>query len=406
VAKAVILIILWATVIWRIPAIKRSARTRSLWLALACLALALTYDLPFVIRALDRVSGVTDLATVVKHVLGVAACANLLDWIVASVEPEHEPWYVRRRRPIAAATALALIVLFFLTPRVETVDFAASAAGNSWAIAYLVVFELYLGFAMALACGMFVTAWGDARPGFLRTGFALLVAGTAAGIAYALARSAALAVSLVTGSMPDGNTSTTSLTDTVQVVAIALILLGLAVPACEAGWKRAHTIRALIDLRPLWHEVTCAIPSMRRHERPTLREDLTALETRRRLVRRMTDIRDSTVQLRGHVTDQHWRLIQQRLDEAGMTGREKDVTAEACWIGAAILLKAQQTPNPDPVMAPSTPDIPAAGGFNLDQDLNWLRAVAKARRSALVTEIEEHIARIHPATATLRENPA
>ncbi len=404
-AKSAILVVLWATVIWRAPAIRRSARSRSLWLTLACLALALTYDLPSVIRELDRVSHVTDLATVVKHVLGVAACANLLDWVVSSVNPPREPWFVRRRRLIAATAALGLISLFFLTPRVETVDFAVSAAGNLWAIAYLVLFELYLAFAMSLACGMFVTAWNDARSGFLRTGIALLVAGTAVGVAYALARSAALIASLSTGSMPNGDGGATSLTDAVQVVAIALILLGLAVPACEAGWRRVRRSLALLDLRPLWHEVTSAIPSTKLLDHPTLREDLIGPEAGLRLVRRVAEIRDCTVQLREYVPDEHWRLIQQRLDEAGLTGEEKDATAEACWIAAGLRIWRQQRPSPE-TMALAAPSIPAGGGFNLEQDLKWLRAVAKARRTRLVADIAAHISQLHPTEAPLRKTAA
>lgn len=400
-AKAAILIVLWATVIWRAPAIGRSARSRSLWLTLACLALALTYDLPFVIRGFDHATGVTDLATVIKHVLGVAACANLLDWIVASVRPEHEPWYVRRRRQFAVATALGLIALFFLTPRLETVDFAVSATGNAWATTYLVVFELYLAFAMSLAFGMFVTAWGSARSIFLRTGVALLVAGTAAGIAYALARSIALIASLATGSLPDGDGAAVSLTDAVQVVAIALILLGLAVPACEAGWHRAGTLRALIELRSLWSEVARAVPSIELLDPPTLREDLTGPQAGLRVVRRVAEIRDAASQLREHVPASHWHAIQQRLDAAGMTGLKRDAAAEACWIATAIRLKTYGIPNPDPARLPAP-----HGGFTLEQDLKWLRAVARARRTRLVADIDAHLAGLHPATAPLRKTSA
>jgi hypothetical protein len=391
VAKVAILIVLWVTVIWRAPAIKRSARSRALWLTLACLALALTYDLPFVIRELDSATHVTDLATVIKHVLGVAACASLLDWIVASIEPEREPWYVRRRRLIATTTALGLIALFFCTPRPETVDFAASAAGNAWAIAYLVMFELYLAFAMSLACGMFATAWKGARSGFLRTGFALLVTGTSAGIAYALARSIVLIASLSTGSMPDGNHTATSMTDAVQVMAIALILLGLAVPACEAGWQRAGTLWALIDLRSLWSEVTRAVPGIELLEPPTLREDLAGPQAGLRVVRRVAEIRDSTSQLREHLPASHWHIIQQHLDAAGMTGQKKAAAAEACWIATAIRIKTRDVPNPDPA------ELPAShGGFTLQQDLKWLRAVARARRTRLVADIDAHLAACTP----------
>jgi hypothetical protein len=394
VAKLAILLVLWATVIWRAPAIGRSASSRSLWLALACLALALTYDIPFVIHTLDSTTHVTDLATVVKHVLGLAACANLLDWIVASLEPEREHWLVRRRRLVATVTALGLIALFFCTPRIETADFAASAAGNTWAVSYLLVFELYLGFAMSVAFSMFVLAWKDTHSRFLRTGVALLLTGTAAGMLYAVARSVALIASLTTGSMPDGDNAATSLTDAVQVAAIALILLGLAVPPCEPGWRRAQKLRELLDLRSLWHSVNSAAPSTRLFDPPTLRQDVTSTDPGLHVVVRGAEIRDSTSKLREYVPASHWNVIQQRLDAAGLTGPQKDAAAEACWIGTAIRIKTQDVPNPDPAELPAP-----RGGYNVDQDLKWQRAVAKARRTRLVSDIDAHLTNLHPITA-------
>jgi hypothetical protein len=398
--KTAILVVLWATVIWRSPAIRRPGGSRSLWLALACLALALTYDLPVVIRGLDDATGVTDLATLVKQVLGVAAIANLLDWMVASVEPEYETWYLGQRRRIAFLTALGLVALFFCAPRRETAEFAATAAGNAWATAYLVLFEAYLAAAMAFAAGMFATTWRNARSRFLRTGVAMLVVGTTAGVIYAVTRSIVLALSLIHGTSIDGATAT-SLTDEIQVAAIALILIGLAVPPCEPGWRRAQTIWKLIDLRPLWSEVVFAAPGIKQRTPATLREDLTEPEAGLRVMQRVSEIHDSVNQLREYVPASHWHAVGQLLDAAGLTGREKDATASACWVATAVRVKTQDVPVPDPAELPDP-----RGGMTVEEDLAWLRAVAKARRTRLFAQIDAHLMQVHPSTTPLRKNTA
>jgi hypothetical protein len=389
--KAIVLAVLWATVIWRLPAVRRPGQKRSLWLALTCLAIALTVDLPWTITAIDQVVGVTDLSTLIKHLMALGACTALLDWTIASSAPERLRWHVRRRYLIAASVGIALAVLFFATPRAESTDFTESAAGNSWAISYLVVFEFYLGYAMLVATQMFHAAWQDAHSRFLRFGCWLLMTGTGLGTLYAGSRITTLLLSLVTGSMPAGNEAATSITDSIQLIAIIFILLGLAVPACETGWRTAHGIADLLLLRPLWTELTLAAPQVLFFERPTLSEDIAQVHLLGlRLVRRAMEIRDASLHLRTYVTDEQRQQIRARLDERQLAGEHMTATTEACLIGVGLRSKAQGT---QPGQTGGGDSI--HGGRDITSDIRWLRKVAAARRSALVRTIERGVV---PAT--------
>lgn len=392
--KTIVLAVLWVTVLWRSPAVREAGAKRTMWLALAGLATALTFDLPSVIAATDSAFHVADLATLFKHLLGIGACVALIDWTIATTKPSRLHWHIRRRREITLAVAVALSVLFFLTPRVETSDFSASAAGNAWAIGYLLTFELFLAFAMLLAAQMFAAAWPGARSRLLRIGLILLTFGTVLGLIYAAARSAVLAFSLLMNSLPDGTKTATSITDDVQAGAIALILLGLALPACETGWRAAWNIHHVLYLRPLWLEVTWAVPDVLLFAPPTLREDLTGVQLLGlRLVRASVEIRDAARHLHTYLTPEQALQVRERLAAAGLSGDELDRSVEACLIGAGLRAKKLGLPrHEDPIRLE-----PTDADSSFDEELSWadnlrsLRKVAAARRSALVRRIEADV---------------
>jgi hypothetical protein len=391
-AKTLLVVVLWVTVIWRSPAAREEGKKRTLWLALACLAVALTIDLAPVISAIDSTFHVADLATLLKHLMGIASCVMLTDWIIASTQPERLPWHIRRRHEIVIGVAAALVVLFFLTPRVESTDFSASAAGNAWAISYLLVFELYLGFAMLLAAQMFSAAWPDATSRLLRAGLMLLTFGTVVGVIYAVTRSAVLIMSLAGRSLPDGTKSGTTITDGLQAVAIGLILVGLALPACESGWRAARNVLNLLWLRPLWSEVTTGAPQVLLFEPPTLREDLTGVRRLGlRLVRASVEIRDASRHLRTYLSPEQVEEVRGRLSDAGLSGGRLEIAFEACLIGAGLAAKAQGAEQDD------DPADLTYEGADLDSDLYWtadirqLRKVAAARRSSLVRRVEREV---------------
>jgi Family of unknown function (DUF6545) len=393
-AKTFVLAVLWVTVLWRSPAIREAGAKRTMWLALTCLAAALTFDLPAVIAATDTAFHSADLATLFKHLLGVGACVALIDWTIATTKPARLHWHVRRRHEITAVVVIALSVLFFRTPRVETSDFSASAAGNAWAIGYLLTFELFLAFAMLLGAQMFAAAWPGARSRLLRNGLISLTLGTVLGLIYATTRSAVLIVSLLMRSPSDGTRAATSITDDLQAGAVAFMLLGLALPACETGWRAVRNIHHVLYLRPLWLEVTQAIPDVLLFPPPTLREDLTGVRLLGlRLVRASVEIRDAARQLNMYLSSEQTQHVRERLAAAGLSGDDLKTFVEACLIGAGLRAKKLGLPLRESQISLEPTDAGIAFDEELSwtDDLRWLRKVAAARRSTLVRRIEEDV---------------
>ncbi|HEV2347927.1 MAG TPA: MAB_1171c family putative transporter [Actinocrinis sp.] len=385
--SAAVMSLLWITVIWRAPAARRTPIKKSLWLALTGLAIALTVELPWSITIIDRATGVTDLATLIKHVVGVGACAAVLDWVIALTEPQRIHWHLRHRHSIAAAAATALAVLFFLAPRTESTYYFASTDGNNIAIAYLLVFESYLGFAMALAAQMFWTGARRARTGFLRLGLWLLTAGTLLGTLYAIVRVTMLLIWLAGGSMPDGNQAAAHASDALQALAIGLILLGISIPTAEVAWRTWSHLRDLLTLRPLWQELSRALPTVVLGVAPSLRDDVTA--TRHlgiRRLRRVIEIRDAVLLLRQHITESDWQRIHELLRDARLHGTDLDAAAQAAWLGVALRSHARGEQPAHNLTA-----LPAHGAREIEGEVRWLRAVAKARRSPLVQAIERQV---------------
>lgn len=392
-AKTIVLAVLWATVIWRAPSARRRDPKRTMWLALAALACAMTFDLPPVITAVDGAAHVTDVATLVKHLLAVAACTALIDWTIATSRPPRLRRPMRHRHAITIAIALVLAALFLRTPRVETTDFSASAVGNSWAIAYLLTFELYLAFAMVLGTQMFAAAWPSASSRPLRAGLKLLTAGTVTGAAFAVTRSAALISSLITGSRPDGPRLATALTDNLQALAIALMLIGLALPAAATGHRTARNTYRLLRLRALWAEVTEAVPHVRLFDRRSLREEFAAVRVHGlHLVRAYAETRDGARHLHTYLTAWHLEHIRTYLAEAGLTGEDLHAHLEACLIAAGLHAQRSGIPSGLSPVSLAPPAGPETGEIGLEHEIRHLRKVAAARRSQLVRRYERQLA--------------
>lgn len=382
-----VVIILWAVTAWRLPSARHEPWKRALWLAFAALATALTLDLPPVIKAVDQGTGVVDLATLLKHLTGIVACAAVLDWVIALTRPE-----TLRRRPawrhaVAAVAMLALSVLFCFIRRRESADFASSMAGDPTATAYLIVFEAYLTIAMGMASAMFVMAARQAAAGLLRWGLWLMAAGAALGVAYAIIRSAFLLIQLAGGSVPGGNSRGIAATDLLQESAILLIVAGSSLPAVTIVLRAARDYRALQALRPLWAELTASAPQVVLGTPPSRRDDLTATRAVRvRLLRRTVEIRDAALLLRGYLSDSDTERIRAELAARGLAGEELSVAAEAAWLRASLHTKARHLPahpisSPDPLY--DSEDFPG--------EVRWLRRIAGAYHGPAVMAAAEQI---------------
>jgi Family of unknown function (DUF6545) len=367
----------WLVTAWRLPSARQEPWKRALWAAFAALALAVTFGLSPIAAAVDRATGVTDLATLLKHLSGVAACAAVTNW-VSALAPSP-PGGGRRRRParwaVTAVTVATLVVLFAITPRREAAGFTDTMAGQPAATAYLLVFESYLGTAMAPATVLFARAARQAGPGLLRWGLRLLTTGTASSAACAVARCAMLVTAVAGGAVPGGTGRAAGAAGVLQAAAILLILAGTSLPAAPVAARTAHDYRALHDLRPLWSRLTAAAPHIVLGPPPARLDDLRALgaDLRPRLGRRIVEIRDAALLLRGHVSDASAASARDALAAAGLAGEELDAAAEAAWLRAATAARLAGCPPAHP-----PPARPLHGGTDITAEARWLRLVARA----------------------------
>ena len=86
-ASVAVLALLWAIVLWRLPAAWASSWKRAPWAAFACLAVAMTLDLPAVTTGINQAAGINDIAVLIKHLAVLASCTAVLDWVTSLNNP-------------------------------------------------------------------------------------------------------------------------------------------------------------------------------------------------------------------------------------------------------------------------------------------------------------------------------
>lgn len=369
--STVVLVLLWLVAVWRAPSAVRSSKQRTLWAAFAALTLSMTLRHPAIMHAIDGGTGVNNLSTLLKHYLGIMAAAAVLEFVYVIARP-HSRTGVRQRMAAVGTTMAVLTVLFVFVPRrTEAEDFFEHSAGSLPATAYLLVWLAYLATAMAMATRLF---WGSSRhagPGWLHTGLRLLGAGTAVGVAYALSRAVYLVLRLTEAADPDSDASASTVTDAMKLTAIGLILVGSSVPAVGVAWRAARHWRYLRALRPLWHDLTGAVPEV------VLGEELRRRELRMRLHRRVVEIRDAILALQPYVS------AAQR--DAAASAARQDL-AEACWIEAARHSKLAGRAPYDTVQRRDVGSAGEDAALDLEAEARWLRRIEAARADDTVRD--------------------
>lgn len=380
-----ILAALWLVVLWRVPGLRQNPWKRAPWIALAALAVALTVDLPAAIRAIDRVTGVADLATLTRHVAGIIACTAVLDWVSALKNPSPRPG-LRRRHVVAAAAVAALAALFPFMPRPETGDFAATVTSGT-AAAYLLVFSLYLGTAMAVASVLF---WHvsrrppDGSPRGFRWGLRLLAAGTTLGTGYAAYQTAYVGLRVTGIISPADAVRLFSPGTGLENLAILLILAGMTVPALSVAWDGVRDLASLHALSEMRAILVNAVPGISAGPLPAGPAGPLG-HPHLYLARRVSEIRDAALALRSRVAPEAINAARTRLAARGLEGPALDAAAEACWLRLAIRAAWAGAP-------PVTSAHVLAGGDSLREEARWLRAVSVAAWTDDVTAVTREVA--------------
>ncbi|WP_238015678.1 MAB_1171c family putative transporter [Dactylosporangium sp. AC04546] len=295
-----VLALLWGFTIWRF-----TRRQTPLGRAVRLVALLITISFTINRRELsywtDQALHVADISVPLKNLATVGASAGMVH-IVGLMSPDPD----RHRRlrawtyALLAAMSVAMVVLFLLAPRrMERWDFVYEQAGTPIVTAYACLTQLGLAVGLACAIALFRPGGRRAAPGALRTGLRLLSAGAIVGLLFMLNR---IAFQLT-------NAAGWSFWDTPVFTALSRILLasmlllfgaGAAVPAFGGLRRWLSHYLALQRLRPMWQELTTAVPGVVLGGRPGRVEELFAFgSVELRLYRRIIEIRDAQWQLSG-----------------------------------------------------------------------------------------------------------
>jgi hypothetical protein len=378
----VVVVLLWITVAWRGLKVWRKGQDRTLWWAFLGLAVMMTLRLPGG-KALDQALGIIDFSYLLKYLFGgILASGALLAFLRKVSGSPDGPTARRRRIALSGATALVMSILFFaeLQPYETPVIFADPVASY----AFVVYTLLFLGYLTAsLLEGMRVCwRWGDNSSGrSLGRGLRIVGVGLAAGVLYAIMRAATVTTRVHGNGVFPGDIDD-YLCTAFLLAALVLIVVGTSLPALDAlrGWRKKRA--ALLQLRPLWLDLTEAIPSVRlQAPRSAVAERLDPRDVHHRLYRRGIEIRDAALTLSGYATLDILDAAELHVEERGLFGAQAAVAVEACWLAAARQAKLSGA-QPDN----TAEHQPAGGGRDLRSEVVALLLLSDAYHSQIVRD--------------------
>lgn len=310
---------LWATVVWRASNVISQPRSRPLYSAFLTLAISLTAIRPETSDWIIGATGTEALPDFIKHVFGMIAVYSILLWVI-SVIPRKTGGKLRLYQRIALGrtrkviTVLAVAASLILFPFMATdqeiakalapsmakglmepgmrIDRVFDQIGHPLGAASLEIFQAYLAFGMVLCGLMCLDAYRTARRTTLGIGMAMVSIGCGAGFCYALTRFTYLLLLMVGFAMPQWILNVG--TNLFVIISVLFIVVGTSVPMFERLGNMWSYRASLIRLRPLWDEVTAAVPSVLLDGQPSAQHDrfsLTSLYLRRQ--RRTVEIMDA-----------------------------------------------------------------------------------------------------------------
>ncbi|MEN2422817.1 MAB_1171c family putative transporter [Streptomyces rimosus] len=329
----VVLAAIWAVAAWRLPSAIRGAKQRPLWIAFASLAAANTLAHPDIERPLNEVTGIHNLATLTRSLIGILGFSAFVQFVVSVARPGAIRSTHRLLAVCGFVGAFALVCLFAVAPCPRNVDdFFEAYTGWPFGTAYCCVFLGCLGVSTVIATCLFTGYSHHAGDPWLRTGLRLLGAGTAVGALYTIFCAARILTRLAHQPFVINDHTAVIVAHIIQDTAIALIVVGNSVPACGVLRRTLGDRRTLRRLHPLWSALTDAVPDV------ILKAPVPRCP-RIRLLRQIIEIHDATLVLACYIPPQlreraHSRAAQVLQDEEGRTA-----LAQALWLRAACEAK-------------------------------------------------------------------
>ncbi|KFU77790.1 hypothetical protein SAMN04489729_0817 [Amycolatopsis lurida] len=347
--------------------------------ALAALNVALILGTDWGVH--DWLFGIPTLPNYIVHVLTLSSAYWLQVFVLYLAHPvDTIPAKVRIRTRLLIGAQLALCVLYLLGPLPGNLPAITAEAGNhTFVVAYLAVFELYLGLAMfdVVYVGRHAK---DLPRGYLRTGLRLLRWGGICGLAF-VAHKALYSLAVRFNLNPPwaelGNIGASRVLTTAGIL---LLMAGVTVPAVVPRRQLRRHYRAL---EPLWRDLTTFAPELRYDAPPTRRvfgrPDVTDL-----VRTRLTEINDVLVGPLQPYLDPAVYTAALQPAEAGTSSANR-AHAQAVTIATALVTAEHGAPVHAEHPVAFTPDE-ATDDYR--EEAAWLATVATAySTSTTVAEI-------------------
>ncbi|MEU2133630.1 MAB_1171c family putative transporter [Streptomyces sp. NPDC018352] len=381
--------LLWLVTLWRLPSIRHSHKQRSLALTLAALALAMTFEVPEIKAAINDHVPITGLPPLLKHLLGVASAAALLDFVIAVVRPQG---LARRTRLAAIGVTLPLMLAFYALANWMPGGAVRVGEGKRaiYPVLYMAVFTLYIGVAMIVATWLFLGGTRHSRTVLGKAGLGLLGLGTMLGSLYALQRVVFVTVQLSRGAeYPELEDL---LSTNLKQLAILSIALGVCLPPLSVAVEYVASWTSLRRLQPLWRQLTEAAPYV------VLDASIAKRRVPFRLERCVIEIEDASLALREYVSAELHERARSFAQRSVVDDTDVDPIAEACWLSVA----ARIAPMGSQIRGVAHPPL-GVTGRDRPSEIAWLRAVSRAYSSSPV--VAEFSCQEEPSATALAASP-
>lgn len=294
----VVPVVFWAGGLTRAPSAIHARERRPLCAALLAFAVALTVNVPAVYVRVDGWLGIPNVADLVEHVfgmVGVFAVLVTLSNLGTHARRRWTTWGWARLAVLAAAVGTSVVLFFTARLPVETAHFTDEYGHLPVIVAYWSITLAYFGVALIELAHMVATRSVHAARPALRIGLRIVGVGVILGVVYSAIKIVELAVD--EDSQAGVVQRAADRLDPIVLVTGAIVIgLGLLLPAADttlhhigAGLRNRA---ALLRLRPLWRDLTDAMPEVVLGRRPSLWADLCSRDCSFRLYRRVIEIRD------------------------------------------------------------------------------------------------------------------
>jgi hypothetical protein len=375
----------WSAFAYKLRDLRRDRSNRALRAmvyAFLAFAAGVTFAIGPVADALERVTGLANLAKLLAHAGVMAVAANSEILLLFLALPPAVAARRARVRIVASAVVFALLTTLWATtlaagrPVRLVVEHATDPAVAAYLVVYLCVFVFYAA-DLARLCWRF----SQVTPRrWLRRGLRITAFGAAVALAYCATKTGYL-VAYLLGGQPVGEPQIAAVLVTVGALAM---LTGLTLPTWGPAVDRAMTWlrrqRSWRRLAPLWRAVTAAQPQLVLDERA--RRSWVALrDIDYALHRRVTEIRDGRLALRPYIDQEILAAADQVADARGLDDVDRAALAEAARLAAGTRQARSGAPVPCPDF--SEPHDPP-GGY--PGEVAWLTRVSTWFAEAVVVD--------------------